>query len=196
MLMFAATNVKAQSDAATVGMTVDLKNVLDLNVTAGSSVVFTFDTPTEYTAGMSQPDGSNTTVTMDATTDWKLSIEAADLTDGGTPPNTMQSENVGLTVEAQGNNTFTGNQVSSSYEEGVGSALGLPNAKTLLIDKGTNGNTGDGDNTFVLHWRCGTQEGTMASYSMMDLIMGNASDPQVPLGTYTTTVNLTLEVSN
>ena len=189
VFMFAATNVMAQDpdpDTETVDMTVVLQDVLDLNVTAGSSIVFTFDTPAEWTSGMTAPDGGTvTTITIDATADWFLTIAAAHLTDGG--GNTMEADNVGVYCTATGNHTF-GNEVTSSYTSSA-TALGLDPTEELLIENGT-GNAGDAtDNAFTLNWECGTGNGTMNGTNMLDHVAAG----DFPTGTYTTTVNLTLE---
>ncbi len=185
VLMFAATNVKAQ-DVETVSMTVILTDVLDLNITAGAAVVFTFDQPAEWTGGMTAPDGgTTTTITIDATQDWDLTIDAADLTDGGT--GTMGADNVGVYCTATGNHTF-GAEVTCAYTASA-SILGLPNAATMLIENGT-GDAGDAtDNAFTLNWECGTSNGTMNATNMLNHVAAG----DFPVGTYTTTVNLTLQ---
>ncbi len=184
-LMFAATSVQAQV-TQNVSMTVILTNVLELNLTGGNAIVFTFDTPAEWNSGMTAPDGGTvSTVTMNSSTDWDLSIESPDLSpsSGG---NNMTPDNIGVWCESTGNYTF-GSEVTCVYTA-VGSPLELKNATTVLIDNGT-GNAGDvTNNAYTINWECGTQTAPMNLISMLQHVAAGDFNAD----TFTSTVLLTL----
>ena len=185
---FATLGVKAQTDVENVSLTVILIDVFDLGITAGSAIVFTFDTPAEWNTGMVAPDGGTTTdITVDATQDWEVTILSPDLTDGGA--GTMGADNVGVYCTDNGGSHSIGAEVTCAYTA-VGSPLALPNAATVLLDNGT-GNAGDAtDNMFSINWECGTMNAPMNATSMLQ----HVANGDFPTGTYTSTVVLTLQV--
>lgn len=179
-----AMNVQGQAtDAEVVNFTAVLSSVLNLNVTAGDNQTATFDTPDKYNLGIDAV--GTTTVTMESTSNWKLEINAADFSDGASA--TIPIDNLGIWCEATGAHTI-GAEVSCSYTS-LATALGVTNADQLLLDNGT-GNSGDAaDNAFNLNWTMGTMQGTMNTASIFQQL----SDGTIAnLGTFTTTVNLTL----
>lgn len=188
ILMFAATSVQAQRATATqdVSMTVILTNVLELNLTGGNAIVFTFDTPAEWNSGMTAPDGGTTsTITINSSTNWNLSIESPDLTPAGGGGN-MTPDNIGVWCESTGTYTF-GTEVTCAYTA-VGSPLELENATTVLIDNGT-GNAGDvTNNAYTINWECGTMNSPMNATSMLQHVAGGDFNAD----TFTSTVTLTL----
>lgn len=186
VLTLSATSMKAQ-DVETVDLTVILADVLDLNVTSGAALTFTFDTPIEWTTGIDgDVEGGTTTITCDATEDWDLTIDAPDLTGVGFG-GTMTADNIGLWCEATGNHVF-GTEVTCAYQA-FASPLALPNAATMLIENGT-GNAGNAaDNAFTIHWEVGTMQGGMNATNMLD----HVANGDFVIDTYTTTVNLTLQ---
>lgn len=186
VLTLSATSIQAQ-DVENVDLTVILQDVLDLNVTSGSALTFTFDTPLEWTTGIDgDVEGGTTTITCDATQDWDLTIDAPDLTGVGFG-GTMTADNIGLWCEATGNHTF-GSEVTCAYVA-YAAPLALPNAATMLIENGS-GNAGNAaDNAFTIHWEVGTMQGPMNGTNMLDHVAAGT----FVIDTYTTTVNLTLQ---
>lgn len=184
-LMFAATSMQAQV-TQDVSMTVILTNVLELNLTGGNAIVFTFDTPAEWNNGMTAPDGGTTsTFTINSSTNWDLSVESPDLTPavGG---NNMPPANIGVWCESTGTYTF-GSEVTCVYTA-VGSPLELENAAAILIDNGT-GNAGDAAaNAYTINWECGTMNSPMNTTSMLQHVAAGDFNAD----TFTSTVTFTL----
>ena len=185
IFMFAVTSTQAQVTQG-VSMTVILTNVLELNLTGGNAIVFTFDTPTEWNNGMTAPDGGTTsTITVNSSTDWYLTIESPALTPAG-GGNNMDPDNIGVWCESTGNYSF-GSEVTCAYTA-VGSPLELETAAATLIDNGS-GNAGDAtDNAYTINWECGTMNAPMNSYSMLQHVALGHFNPD----TFTSTVTLTL----
>ena len=184
LFLFQTVDIKAQAtDAETVIFTAVLSSVLNLSVTSGQTQTATFDTPELYNLGIDAVGTS--TVTMESTADWTLEISAADFTDGATA--TIPINNLGVWCEATGGHTI-GADVTCAYTA-LGTAMGVTNTDQMLIDNGT-GNSGDAtDNAFNLNWTMGTMNGSMNTASMFDQL---ADGTIANLGTFTTTVNLTL----
>ena len=183
-LVLPMCKIQAQAtDTDVVNFTAILASVLNLNVTAGQNQTATFDTPEKYNLGIDLVGTS--TVTMEATSNWTLEINAADFTDGASA--IIPINNLGVYCDATGAHTI-GAEATCAYTS-LATSLGLTNADQMLIDNGT-GNSGDAsDNTFNLNWTMGTMNGTMNSASMFDQL----SDGTIAnLGTFNTTVNLTL----
>ena len=183
-LVLPMCKIQAQAtDTDVVNFTAILASVLNLNVTAGQNQTATFDTPEKYNLGIDLVGTS--TVTMEATSNWTLEINAADFTDGASA--IIPINNLGVYCDATGAHTI-GAEATCAYTT-LATSLGLTNTDQMLIDNGT-GNSGDAsDNTFNLNWTMGTMNGTMNTASMFDQL----SDGTIAnLGTFTTTVNLTL----
>lgn len=177
-------NAQCQAtDAEVVNFTAVLSSVLNLNVTGGGTQTATFDTPDKYNLGIDAV--GTTTVTMEATSNWKLEINAADFSDGASA--TIPINNLGVWCEATGAHTI-GAEVTCSNTS-LATAMGLTSTDQLLLDNGT-GNSGDAaDNAFNLNWTMGTMQGTMNTSSIFQQL----SDGTIAnLGSFTTTVNLTL----
>ncbi len=184
LFVFQTVNVNAQeTDTDVVNFTAILVSVLNLNVTSGQDQTATFDTPDEYNLGIDAV--GTTTVTMESTADWNLQINAADFSDGVAA--IIPIDNLGVWCEATGTHTI-GADVTCAFTSLV-TSMGLTAADQMLIDNGT-GNGGDAsDNAFNLNWTMGTMQGTMNGASMFDQL---ADGTIANLGTFTTTVNLTL----
>lgn len=184
LFVFQTIDVKAQAtDAEVVNFTAILASVLNLNVTSGDNQTATFDTPALYNLGIDAV--GTTTVTMESTSNWDLKINAADFTDGAAA--IIPIDNLGVWCEATGAHTI-GTEVTCAYTS-LGTALGITSSDQMLIDNGT-GNGGDAsDNAFNLNWTMGTMNGSMNTASMFDQL---ADGTIANLGTFTTTVNLTL----
>ncbi len=184
LFLIPAANIQAQAtDTDVVNFTAILASVLNLNVTSGQNQTATFDTPDKYNLGID--DVGTTTVTMESTSDWTLEINAADFTDGAAA--IIPINNLGVWCEATGTHTI-GAEATCSFTT-LATSMGITNTDQVLIDNGT-GNSGDAsDNAFNLRWTMGTMNGTMNTASMFDQL----SDGTIAnLGTFTTTVNLTL----
>jgi spore coat protein U-like protein len=184
LAMAQATSMKAQTtDTDVVNFTAILQEVLNLNVTAGQNQTATFDTPDKYNLGIDAV--GTTTITVESTGDWDLQINAADFSDGS--GNSIPIDNLGLWCEATGVHQI-GTEVSCSYTS-LANALGLTATDQMLLDN-LGGNGGDAsDNAFNLNWTMGTMNGSMNTASIFQQV----SDGTIgALGTYTTTVNLTL----
>ena len=178
-----AMNVQCQqTDAEVVNFTAVLSSVLNLNITAGDNQTATFDTPDKYNLGIDAV--GVTTVTMESTANWKLEINAADFLNGTA---TIPINNLGVWCEATGAHQIGAEVVCSNTT--LATSLGVTSADQLLLDNGS-GNSGDAaDNTFNLNWTMGTMQGTMNTASIFQQL----SDGTIAnLGTFTTTVNLTL----
>jgi len=178
------TSLMAQAtDTDVVNFTAILQDVLNLNVTSGQDQTATFDTPDKYNLGIDAV--GTTTITVESTADWNLQINAADFSDGG--GNIIPIDNLGLWCEATGVHQI-GTEVDCSFTSLAG-CMGITAADQMLLDN-LGGNGGDAtDNAFNLNWTMGTMNGTMNTASIFEQV----SDGTIgALGTYTTTVNLTL----
>ncbi len=184
LFLFQTVDVKSQAtDAETVIFTAELTSVLNLNVLTGQTQTATFDTPELYNGGINAVGTS--TVTMESTSNWTLEINAADFTDGAAA--IIPIDNLGVWCEATGGHTI-GADVTCAYTS-LGTSMGVTNTDQMLIDNGT-GNGGDAsDNAFNLNWTMGTMNGSMNTASMFDQLADGTINN---LGTFTTTVNLTL----
>jgi len=170
-----------------VNFTAILQDVLSLNVTGGQDQTADFDTPDEYNAGIEAV--GTTTITVESTANWYLQINANDFVDGFT--NSIPINNLGVWCAATGAHAI-GTEVDCSVTT-LATALGLSSTDQTLLDNyvGGPGNGGDAtDNAFNLNWTMGTmQNATMNTSSIFEQV----SDGTIgALGTYTTTVNLTL----
>lgn len=184
LFLIPTVNIQAQAtDTDVVNFTAILASVLNLNVTSGQNQTATFDTPDKYNLGIDAV--GTTTVTMESTSDWTLEINAADFTDGASA--IIPINNLGVWCEATGTHTIGGEATCANTT--LATAMGITNTDQMLIDNGS-GNSGDAsDNAFNLNWTMGTMNGSMNTASMFDQL----SDGTIAnLGTFTTTVNLTL----
>lgn len=193
VLAFMAQNVlfAQDTDVENVNFTAILNAVFNLNVTGGQDQTATFTTADDYNLGVTGPGGGivsgNTTITIETTGNWNLSIEAANFDDAG--GQSIPIENLGVWCEATGAHIF-GTEVTCAHTASA-DCHGVTIAPYTLIDLGTDpsGNSGDAsDNAFTLNWEMGTMQGTMNASSMFDQMAAGDFGP----GTYTTTVVLTL----
>ena len=183
LLVAHTTSVMAQTDTDVVNFTAILQDVLNLSVTAGQSQTADFDEPAEYNLGIDAV--GTTTITVESTANWDVTINAADFSDGG--GNIIPIENLGVWCEATGTHLI-GTEVDCNYTS-LAAALGITAVdQTILDDLGGNGGDAS-DNAFNLNWTMGTMQGSMNTNSIFEQV----SDGTIgALGTYTTTVNLTL----
>lgn len=183
LLVAHTTSVMAQTDTDVVNFTAILQDVLNLNVTSGQDQTATFDTPDKYNLGIDAV--GTTTITVESTANWDVQINAANFSDGG--GNIIPIDNLGVWCEATGTHLI-GTEVDCSFTS-LATAMGITAADQTLLDN-LAGNGGDAsDNAFNLNWTMGTMNNTMNTASMFEQV----SDGTIgALGTYTTTVNLTL----
>jgi hypothetical protein len=185
------------TDTDIVVFNAHLLKTFDLTVVDGNTQEITFAVAADYNNGVVGGLGilpGISTITVEATGNWWLSINAPDFIPYATGPNgagtgTIPINNLGVWCQATGGNQF-GSEVTCAYDA-VANALGLQNppAAPTLIGNGT-GNAGDiSDNTYVLNWLMGTQDGSMnTATTMFDQLSSGVFGP----GDFTTTATLTL----
>ncbi len=178
------TNLMAQTtDTDVVNFTAILQEVLNLTVTGGQDQTADFDTPDEYNLGIDAV--GTTTITVEATGDWFLEVNAADFSDGAGA--SIPINNLGLWCESTGLNTI-GAEVTCAYTA-LASPMAITVADQMLLDLGAGSNAGGvAENSFNLNWTMGTMNAPMNPSSMLQQLTNN----DFILGTYTTTINLTL----
>jgi|JFJP01.1.fsa_nt_gi hypothetical protein len=183
-LTLQTANVFAQAtDVEVVNFTAVLSNVLNLSITAGADQTATFNTPILYNEGIDVVGATG--VTMESTTNWKLSISAPNFTGPGAA--IIPINNLGVWCSATGIHTIGGEVVCSNTS--LATSRGITVAVQDLITNGT-GNAGAAiDNAFDLHWTMGTMEGTMNPASIFAQL---ANGTIASVGTFTTVVTLTL----
>jgi len=149
----------------------------------------TFTTAAEYTNGIVSTD--ETTFTVDATEDWEVTIAGAGDLLPVTGTGAIPLDYVGCWCRSTGN-FVDGTEINIQYPDQA-NALGLSTTPTLFVDNGT-GNAGDAtDNTYVITWAVGTQDGSMAAESVYDGL--NAGYFTAP-GEYNTDITLTLQADS
>ena len=187
--------LKAQvaMDTAYVVFNAHLLETFDINVTLGENQDITFATPADYNEGVVGGIGilpGSSTVTVNATANWDITIEAADFTgyDGpnGAGGGSIPINNLGVYCQSIGSFSF-GTQLTCAYQA-AGDALGLTNGPTILIGNGTGNTGGTAENQFILNWLMGTMQGTMNGSTMFSQLASG----QFTLGDFTTEALLTL----
>lgn len=188
-LLIANFGLMAQlTDQEDVVFNAHLLETFNLNVVTGPIQEITFAVAADYNLGVTEAGGiapGFTTITVEATGDWELEIEAPDFTPI-TGTGTIPIDNLGVWCEATGTHQF-GTEVTCAFQNAA-AAMGITIAPQLLIGLGTT-NGGDAtDNAFTLHWLMGTMQGTMETESMFNqMALGTFT-----VGDYTTTATLTL----
>ena len=156
---------------------------LVLNIVTGYSIEFVFDQIDEYMYGI-MSGGQSTYIRIGSIYNWQLSFNADQLIFTGTnnPANTMELNNVGVTVVSTGTNQDNGTNIIN-YARTV--PVALSSAQELLMTKGNLTNKGYGiENSFTLNWEMGTRRGNMNNVTMLE----QALKPD----TYTLNIILTL----
>ena len=158
---------------------------LVLNIVAGHSFDFTFDEITEYQDGIT--NGGPTYIRIGAIYDWKLQFNADQLTFISPTGNTMELNNLGVTISSTGTNTeFNGHLTNDATV-----AVGLEYDPVTLLTPGVLTNKGYGiENSFILYWHMGIAQGTMNPSSIFDQMVSGVLEAD----DYTVTVILTLSV--
>lgn len=193
-LLFAMqTWVMAQlTDEEDIVFNAHLLETFNLNVETGPLQEITFAVAADYNLGVTQAGGiapGFSEITVEATGDWYLDIEAPDFIPGGANPGTgsIPIDNLGVWCEATGTHQF-GTEVTCAFQNAA-AAMGITIARQTLIDLGTTNGGDVTDNAFTLHWLMGTMQGTMEAESMFNqLALGTIFST----GDYTTTATLTL----
>lgn len=156
---------------------------LYVNIVSGYSIEFVFDEINEYINGIMNA-GQQTFIRIGAIYDWKLQFNADQLTFvGSLPGNTMELNNLGVTISSIGTNTeFNGHIVNNATVP-----VALESNDITLLTMGSLTNKGYGiENSFTLNWEMGTRNGNMNQTRMLDQMLATDS--------YTLNIILTLSV--
>jgi len=158
---------------------------LVLNIVTGWSIDFTFDEFIEYQNGIE--NGGQTFIRIGAIYDWKLQFHADQLTFIGTSGNTMELNNLGVTISSIGTNTeFNGHLTNFATVP-----VAVESDYVTLLTPGVFTNKGYGiENSFLLNWHMGTMDGNMNGTSMLDQMISGA----IEADDYTVNVILTLSI--
>ena len=180
---------QAVDDRAVIPVAVTLNSILRLNVTSGGNIEFNFNTLADYQNGIEASSAYQTHFNVASSVDWQVNMYSENATLIGTDiiagSNTMPLNNIGYTVELATGATAANYNIP--FNDDGGSAGPLTNVPaTFIVRAAGDGNAGDiTDNAFIIHWRCGTQEGTMRQATILS--QGFAADR------YATNVFLVLE---
>jgi hypothetical protein len=180
------------TDPGTVYFGASLGSVFKLRVEDGQNQLATFLSADDYDFGVSEIMGTpgidpgTTTISMQASANWQLKINALDFFPTISGTGSIPINNLGVYCEAIGIHQF-GTEVFCAYTSDD-AALGLANSDVVLIDMLTDNSGNQDENRFVLHWLMGTMQGTMNSASMFTQLSAGIFTE----GQYTTTVNLTM----
>lgn len=184
------------TDTAQIIFRAHLLKTFNLNVVNGGFQDITFATAADYNDGVIEGAGVNpgtTNITIEATGNWDLKINAPDFDGYAGGPNGegggfIPINNLGVWLFDAGAHKF-GTEISCPYTS-LASALGLAIADQQLIGLLTE-NAGDvSDNAFTLHWQMGqgTDCALMNPLTMFDQLSSGVFTP----GDFTTTAVLTL----
>ncbi|KAF0190424.1 MAG: hypothetical protein FD166_3810, partial [Bacteroidetes bacterium] len=177
MIVCGSAFAQPVSDRAVVPVAVTLNQVLRLHVTNGGNVEFVFNTIDQYKNGIANSAFYDTDVVIASSTSWDLQFGAEDGTFMGTddPGNTMPLSNVGFQCDWTGLATCcaaasdvstVGSPWANATAIGGGVVNGLAVYPAMLMTAGAGLNGGDiNDNSFTIHWECGT--GQMAGTTTM-----------------------------
>jgi hypothetical protein len=183
------------TDQETVIFNAHLLKTFNLNVVNGATQDITFTTAADYNNGVIEGAGINTgttDITVEATGNWNLQINAPDFTPyagpNGAGTGTIPINNLGVWLVATGTHQF-GTEISCPYVS-LATAMGMANANQMLIGLVTE-NAGDvSDNAFTMHWQMGQAAACplMNPLTMFDQLSSSVFGP----GDFTTTATLTL----
>jgi hypothetical protein len=171
-LFIYAANVNAQvDDRAVIPVAVTLNSILRLNVTSGGNIEFNFNTLEDYQSGINTGSPYQTKFNVASSVNWDVFMYAEDANLIGTDEigggNVMTLDNIGYHVSSDGT---IGTDLAFSFNDPTDPGPLTNIATTILVGyDGTNSNAGDiNQNNFTIHWRCGTQEGTMNAQSILE----------------------------
>lgn len=187
-LFLFATNANAQiDDRAIIPVAVTLNSILRLNVTSGGNIEFNFNTLADYQNGILTGTPYQTKFNVASSVNWDVFMYAEDANLIGTDEilgtNVMTLDNIGYHVSSDGT---IGANVDLAFGSGAPGPL-TDDPLTILVGyNGTNSNAGDiSQNSFTIHWRCGTGEGSMNGQSILE--------QTIPADRYATNVFLMLQ---
>lgn len=173
---FSANTFAQATDNEVITITANLNTTMALTLD-NSAIVFDFNTLDDYNNGLGGFESTYASEgSVSSTANWKLGFVAStdfQHTDGST---TMPLDNLGVTVEWNGENDV----------EVIDEAKALESDEAVIIEQdGDASNAGDDEaNGFTLYWEMGTQEGDMNSESIFE--------QDLKKGTYNVDVNFIL----
>ncbi len=195
LILYAGTSFAQIDDRAVIPVAVTLNSILRLNVTSGGNIEFNFNTLDDYQNGIATSAAYQTKFNVASSVNWDVVMysENANLigTDiieaGGNTANTMALNNIGFHVTSDG--TIEEDLIFASDDSANPVPLTNDPSEILVGYNGTVSNAGDiFQNSFTIHWRCGTGEGTMNTASILNQAI--AADR------YATNVFLVLQPAN
>ncbi len=195
LILYAGTSFAQIDDRAVIPVAVTLNSILRLNVTSGGNIEFNFNTLDDYQNGIATSAAYQTKFNVASSVNWDVVMysENANLigTDiieaGGNTANTMALNNIGFHVTSDG--TIEEDLIFASDDSDNPVPLTNDPSEILVGYNGTVSNAGDiFQNSFTIHWRCGTGEGTMNTASILNQAI--AADR------YATNVFLVLQPAN
>jgi hypothetical protein len=187
LLLFSTASFSQVDDRAVIPVAVTLNSILRLNVVSGGNIEFNFNTLADYTNGKFNTEAYNTVITVASSVDWDIDIYAEDDeligTDNESGINSMRLSNIGYSLGYEGSGAITDYNVPSREVDDF--VMAITQGGDILVGKGGDSNAGDvTKNHFVIHWRCGTKEGTMWNESILQ--------QSIPPDRYATNVFLVL----
>jgi len=194
LILFTTTSFGQIDDRAVIPVAVTLNSILRLNVISGGNIEFNFNTLDDYQNGISTSAAYQTKFNVASSVNWDVIMysENANLigTDiieaGGNTANTMPLDNIGFHIESEGT---IGDDLTFASNDADNPVPLTSNPAAVLVGFDGIPNAGDiFQNNFTIHWRCGTQEGTMNGSSILSQAI--AADR------YATNVFLVLQPAN
>jgi hypothetical protein len=167
VLMINVASSQGVDDRAVIPVAVTLNSILRLNVVSGGNIEFNFNTLQDYTLGIANTPAYNTAFTVASSVDWEVNMYSEDPTligtDDGTGGNTLTLDNIGYRVTKAGTGADTDYNIPS-----LSATVALSATETPIVGLGTTSNAGDVlKNSFIINWRCGTQEAGMNGTSIL-----------------------------
>lgn len=175
-----------------------LLETFDIEVTAGGTQEITFATPADYNLGVTQLTGGivsgNSVVTVNATANWDITIEAPDFVPGGANPGTgtIPINNLGYWIESIGTYSFGDELTLPNGNDASLTSLAMSNAPVIVIGSGTGNTGGEAENTFRFNWEMGTMRNNPAGPMNATTMFSQLAGGQFSLGDFTTTAVLSL----
>jgi hypothetical protein len=200
LVLFLQPFVYGQLDDDYVDFNVILEAVTTITVTTGNVQNVYFNDPNDYNVGVIEDPGTfdgidpgTSTIEIESTTDWDLTIDAADFNGGAA--GFIPISNLGVWcaeagVPAQYN---FGDEVLCGYID-FATALPVTTGEQDLItfNPAGPGNSGSADNnTYILHWQMGNTSWNVTNGTMFEQMTAPTPTFTVP-GTFTSRAYLTL----
>lgn len=202
-LLFAfqfALKAQTSMDTDIVTFNAHLVETFDITVTDGEVQDIIFDSPQDYNMGVTELDGITdgfSIVTVNATANWDMTIEAPDFGPiGGTASGAIPINNLGYYILSTGSYGF-GAELTLPLANGASAeAVAVTNAPIVCIGNGSGNMGGSAENTFQFHWEMGTMRnnplGPMNQNTMFSQLAGQVTGVNFTLGDYQTIATLTL----